>query len=51
MKHAFLNEVAVPKPEYKDIFISPESIIIKRLLDQEVLNSASIIHSLPVSWK
>lgn len=45
MKNSFLNELALSKPDYKDIFINPDSISIKRLLDQDVLKSASIIQS------
>lgn len=48
MKRAILNELSVPKTEYKEIFINPDSINIKRLLDQEVLKTASFIHGAPV---
>ncbi|XP_063697492.1 mucin-2 [Culicoides brevitarsis] len=44
MKHAFLNEIALPVAEYKELFVNPDSIHIKRLLDQDVLKSASFMH-------
>lgn len=47
IKNAFLNEIALPVPEYKELFVNPDSIHIKRLLDQDVLKSASFIN--PVS--
>uniref|UniRef100_A0A336L367 CSON003106 protein n=1 Tax=Culicoides sonorensis TaxID=179676 RepID=A0A336L367_CULSO len=47
IKHAFLNEIALPVPEYKDLFVNPDSIHIKRLLDKDVLQSASFIHPPP----